>query len=160
MLVVFNPRIKKYEGFSDLMGLCEFLFVDNLTKDDPFVIMAALKSGPGCLVVSNDLFRTHGVALTSDDSKRLFTKWQRRHQVKHFNSSNPNPSHFLVSKASHFILLKVSCFHFCFCLQIPPKHPLVATKTGSHWHLPIKPGPVDAGQPELLVPKQWLCIKL
>uniref|UniRef100_A0A8B9J6B1 PRORP domain-containing protein n=1 Tax=Astyanax mexicanus TaxID=7994 RepID=A0A8B9J6B1_ASTMX len=56
-------------------------FTDNISKDDPFLLYAALHSGNNCKFVSRDLMRDHKACLPDSATRRLFFKWQRGHQL-------------------------------------------------------------------------------
>ena len=49
------------------------------SKDDPFMIYAALFNGPGTCIVTRDELRNHYCLM--EDMKFLFRRWQRQHQI-------------------------------------------------------------------------------
>ncbi|XP_069955700.1 mitochondrial ribonuclease P catalytic subunit-like [Cherax quadricarinatus] len=55
--------------------------LNNLTKDDGFFIYAALQSGYGTKVVTNDLLRDHLFRLGQTTLRETFRRWQRIHQI-------------------------------------------------------------------------------
>nr|XP_053645890.1 mitochondrial ribonuclease P catalytic subunit-like [Cherax quadricarinatus] len=52
-----------------------------MTKDDGFFIYAALQSGYGTKVVTNDLLRDHLFRLGQTTLRETFRRWQRIHQI-------------------------------------------------------------------------------
>ncbi|KFM74714.1 Mitochondrial ribonuclease P protein 3, partial [Stegodyphus mimosarum] len=55
--------------------------INDISQDDPFVVYAALASGPHTLFVSLDLMRDHMSRLEDTKLIHLFKKWQQSHQV-------------------------------------------------------------------------------
>ncbi|GFQ74038.1 mitochondrial ribonuclease P protein 3 [Trichonephila clavata] len=51
------------------------------SEDDPFMVYAALASGPDCCIVSQDLMRDHVARLDNPKLIWLFKRWQQTHQI-------------------------------------------------------------------------------
>ncbi|TMS20892.1 Mitochondrial ribonuclease P catalytic subunit [Larimichthys crocea] len=109
-------------------------FTENISKDDPFLLYAALHSGNHCQFVSRDLMRDHKACLPDGATRRLFFKWQRGHQ--------------LVLDGSVFTGRRVRF------LSIPNYDTIVQTSEDS-WHLPFD-DTEDRSSCE--VPLRWLCL--
>lgn len=50
--------------------------------DDPFVLEAAITSGPKTIIVSRDLMRGHRFLLEDPDLRDIFKKWQLSNQYQ------------------------------------------------------------------------------
>lgn len=51
------------------------------SKDDPFVLYAAMYSGLGTKVLTRDLMRGHKFLLKDDQMKSVFQKWLQKHRL-------------------------------------------------------------------------------
>lgn len=60
---------------------------DNLSQDDPFLLYAALKSGPTTDFFSRDLMRGHSFLL-GPELKKVFRRWQQEHQYSLITTTN------------------------------------------------------------------------
>ncbi|KAF8795888.1 mitochondrial ribonuclease P catalytic subunit-like [Argiope bruennichi] len=69
-------------------------YTSNSSQDDPFMVYAALASGPEAFIVSQDLMRDHIARL--DDPKLIwqFKRWQQTHQI-YLSVSEDNKLKFL-----------------------------------------------------------------
>lgn len=59
----------------------KLFYTDNISQDDPFLLYAALASGPNTLFLSVDLMRDHISRLQDPYTIQLFKKWQQSHQI-------------------------------------------------------------------------------
>uniref|UniRef100_A0A1A9VSH8 Mitochondrial ribonuclease P catalytic subunit n=1 Tax=Glossina austeni TaxID=7395 RepID=A0A1A9VSH8_GLOAU len=110
---------------------------DNLSQDDPFLLYAALKSGPNTDIFSRDLMRQHAYLLGSE-LKYIFRQWQQQHQYS------------LVTKtASGRIVIKE-----------PTRHLVCAHKTESTWHIPYKMQYTLHSSDSFEIPEHWLCLNI
>uniref|UniRef100_A0A1B0FKU0 PRORP domain-containing protein n=1 Tax=Glossina morsitans morsitans TaxID=37546 RepID=A0A1B0FKU0_GLOMM len=110
---------------------------DNLSQDDPFLLYAALKSGPKTDIFSRDLMRQHAYLLGSE-LKHIFRQWQQQHQYS------------LVTKtASGRILIKE-----------PTRHLVCAHKIKSTWHIPYKMQYTLHSSDSFEIPEHWLCLNM
>jgi len=87
VLVIDRDRIKEYNNNKLYKGLCKISTVVTLgkvTQDDPYMILAALHSGQGCRIVTNDYLRQHCYLLAKESPAlaKLFTEWQLSHQIR------------------------------------------------------------------------------
>lgn len=57
----------------------KIFLTDNLSQDDPFLLYAAIKSGPTTDFFSRDLMRSHSYLL-GNEMKGIFRRWQQEHQ--------------------------------------------------------------------------------
>ncbi|XP_048218454.1 mitochondrial ribonuclease P catalytic subunit [Perognathus longimembris pacificus] len=110
-------------------------FADNISKDDPFLLYAALNSGNHCKFITKDLLRDHKACLRDAKTQRLFTKWQQGHQLAIINSS-------LRSKITFQHILR---------------YDTVVQTTGDSWHIPYDEDLVERYSYE--VPTKWLCLQ-
>lgn len=60
---------------------------DNLSQDDPFLLYAAIKSGPTTDFFSRDLMRGHSFLL-GPELKKIFRRWQQEHQYSLITTTN------------------------------------------------------------------------
>ncbi|KAL9881105.1 mitochondrial ribonuclease P catalytic subunit [Glossina fuscipes] len=110
---------------------------DNLSQDDPFLLYAALKSGPKTDIFSRDLMRQHAYLLGSE-LKCIFRQWQQQHQYS------------LVTKTgSGKILIKEPTRYLC-----------CAHKTESTWHIPFKMQYTLHSSDSFEIPEHWLCLNI
>lgn len=109
-------------------------FANNLSKDDPFVLYAAMYSGLGTYVVSRDLMRDHKYCLHSARLSSLFRRWQLCQQL----GFTMNP--------------ETGKFNF----MPPVKYNPVIQKTDSCLHIPC----TELDHPEYTcdLPIRWLCM--
>lgn len=51
------------------------------SKDDPFVLYAAMYSGLGTKILTRDLMRGHKFLLKDSELKNIFQKWLQKHRL-------------------------------------------------------------------------------
>lgn len=51
------------------------------SKDDPFVLYAAMYSGLGTKILTRDLMRSHKFLLRDPKIKSIFEKWLQKHRL-------------------------------------------------------------------------------
>lgn len=51
------------------------------SKDDPFVLYAAMYSGYNTKILTRDLMRGHKFLLKNTEMKRVFQKWLQKHRL-------------------------------------------------------------------------------
>lgn len=110
-------------------------YVSNITQDDPYLIYAALASGPKTLLVSDDMMRDHMSRLPDPQSLHLFKKWQQSHQVYLQKGENENE----------------------ILLMGPLKHAItIQGNMGKGWHVPFDNEMKREPYEEL---NNWLCVQ-
>lgn len=109
----------------------------NISQDDPFLLYAAMFSGPHTTFVSRDLMRSHKFLLQDRALRKIFRLWQQKNQLLLRNMGRGN---VVVKPALAF-------------------NPNVQQGPGSVWHIPydkdysLKPKQLyDA-------PLHWLCLR-
>ena len=120
-----------------------------MTEDDPYIMLAALQSGPTCKVVTNDLLRQHFHLLWRLDPElgKAFTEWQVGHQVM-------VPAHRAYARN-----LPPEHIHFTDPVIVnPPKHALAASHSPPFFHLPLAPNREEQVLTSLALPSQWICL--
>uniref|UniRef100_UPI00398EACF7 mitochondrial ribonuclease P catalytic subunit isoform X2 n=1 Tax=Pristiophorus japonicus TaxID=55135 RepID=UPI00398EACF7 len=110
-------------------------FTANISEDDPFLLYATIHSGNHCKFLSRDLMRDHKACLSDKDSRRLFFKWQRGHQLV---LSTYNPGYKMK-------------------FEIIPKYDTIVQTTNNTWHIPYDEEGVERCSYE--VPHKWLCLQ-
>ncbi|KFB37460.1 AGAP001968-PA-like protein [Anopheles sinensis] len=114
-----------------------FLFLtEDLSQDDPFLLYAALESGPQTDFFSRDLMRKHSFML-GDTVSGIFKRWQQEHQ---YSLLSILPDGRVMIKA-------------------PFKYELYAHKSvDNRWHVPL----VECGYriPKVEKQPEWLCLSI
>ncbi|XP_078418877.1 mitochondrial ribonuclease P catalytic subunit isoform X1 [Cetorhinus maximus] len=110
-------------------------FTANISEDDPFLLYATIHSGNHCKFLSRDLMRDHKACLSDKNTRRLFFKWQRGHQLV---LSRYNPGHKMK-------------------FEIIPKYDTIVQTTDDTWHIPYDEEGVERCSYE--VPRKWLCLQ-
>ncbi|GAB6020663.1 hypothetical protein CHUAL_003333 [Chamberlinius hualienensis] len=84
VLVLGREHMKAWpkEVFDEVKRESIMFFTDNLSKDDPFLLYAALYSGQGTKFISKDMMRDHKFALDDKLLASYFRKWQKAHQIE------------------------------------------------------------------------------
>ncbi|XP_055330201.1 mitochondrial ribonuclease P catalytic subunit-like isoform X2 [Paramacrobiotus metropolitanus] len=115
----------------------KLFYAENISQDDPFLLYAALFSGPQCDFMSSDLMRDHRFKLESKENQdalqKVFLKWQRTHQLQ-------------ILKVFPDGTVK---------LKPPMRFDTVAQWTKDSMHIPYESG-VPRGLHE--IPTNWLCL--
>ena len=147
MLVIHREEIKKSKTFSALSSIATVVTLSQVSQDDPYMILAALRCGPSCQIVTNDFLRQHYNILCSEDPSlaMLFSKWQVSSQVRiiAFQGYSGKKYKSEVSKADPL-------FYW------PVKHDLVSQCSLPLWHLPVRPSDTING---FYIPETWVCIQ-
>ncbi|KAM4690374.1 mitochondrial ribonuclease P catalytic subunit [Rhinophrynus dorsalis] len=118
-----------------LQQRADCFFLDNISEDDPFLLYASLNSGSHCCFLTRDLMRDHKACLPDAQTKRLFFKWQRGHQLV-LPFYTPGSRVHLHPIESYDTILQ---------------------STDVSWHIPYDKVGVDRASFE--VPKTWLCLQ-
>jgi ribonuclease P protein 3 len=113
-----------------------FLTEDS-SQDDPFMLYAALKSGPKTNLCSRDLMRGHS-HLLDPESKRLFRRWQQQHQYSVITTTEKGE-----------VLIKE-----------PIAFELRAHKINDHWHIPFSADHFQLAHQSFELPTCWICLKI
>ena len=152
VLVIDRKRIKEYNNNKLYKALCKMSTVvtlGNVTQDDPYMLLAALHSGQGCRIVTNDYLRQHCYLLAKESPAlaRLFTEWQLAHQIRISEFSGYKgvlTKHEVTRADPQFIW--------------PITHTLSAQHDQAHtWHIPIMSKETLHG---LNITSNFLCIRL
>ncbi|KAE8587407.1 hypothetical protein XENTR_v10021963 [Xenopus tropicalis] len=118
-----------------LQQRADCFFIDNISEDDPFLLYASLNSGSHCCFLTRDLMRDHKSCLPDAQTKRLFFKWQRGHQLV-------LPFY---TPGRKVLLQPIMCYD------------TIVQRTDFSWHIPYDKMGVDRASFE--VPKTWLCLQ-
>ena len=145
VLVIHRAEIRKSPDFDSISKMAKVVILGKVTQDDPYMILAALHSGSGCRMVTNDHLRQHCVSLAkgSPGLAKLFTEWQVAHQVRitHFSYSGAGNKNKASRAEPQFVW--------------PVTHSLVAEQVQPFWHIPIMPKDTHHG---FIIPSAWLCV--
>lgn len=130
-MVIDRERIKEFNNNKLYQELCKMSTVVTLsavTQDDPYMILAALHSGQGCKILTNDYLRQHHylLAKASPTLGKLFTKWQVSHQI-----SISEFSGYTGALTKHDVTRADPKFDW------PVNHTFVAHQAQQFWHIPV-----------------------
>ncbi|XP_023227183.1 mitochondrial ribonuclease P protein 3-like [Centruroides sculpturatus] len=70
---------RKY--MDSIQQMAHVFYTDNISQDDPFMIYAAVYSGPKTLVMTKDLLRNHKFSLQDPTLAMYFERWRSTHQM-------------------------------------------------------------------------------
>jgi len=150
VLVIDRDRIKEYNNnklYKDLCKMSTVVTLGKVTQDDPYMILAALHSGQGCRIVTNDYLRQHCYLLAKESPAlaKLFTEWQLSHQIR-------------ISEFSGYkgVLTKHEVTRADPQFTWPITHSLSTQHDAAHiWHIPIMSNETLNG---LNITNNFLCI--
>lgn len=108
------------------------------SKDDIFILYAALSSGPNSFILSNDFMRQHKHAI-GRQFNNLFKLWQQQHWYGYTTDTN---------KAIKLVK--------------PMQFKMYCHKINDCWHLPFKSQEeIDSNTWSYYeLPKNWICVRL
>lgn len=110
---------------------------DDLSQDDPYLLYAAIKSGPTTDFFSRDLMRSHSFLL-GKELGLIFRRWQQLHQ------------YWLIHASDNGKMLVKEPVKFC----------TNAHQVDNVWHIPFdeefNPQTIQGSE----MSKNWLCVKL
>lgn len=109
------------------------------SKDDPFIIYAALHGGPNTNIITHDMLRNHAYLL-GPEMKPVFQRWQQKHQ---YNIADISPDGILK-------------------LQPSIQYNVYGHKNNGIWHIPFM-AEFNHKVTELYaynMPEQWACFQL
>ncbi|XP_058448008.1 mitochondrial ribonuclease P catalytic subunit [Malaya genurostris] len=116
-----------------------FLFLtEDLSQDDPFLLYAALESGPHTDFFSRDLMRKHSFLL-GDELCTVFKQWQQQHQYS-----------LLTIKPDGKVLIRTPFQYELFAHQLPGD--------SKCWHVPLVEDCLKLHKLEKQT--NWLCLKI
>ncbi|XP_062557657.1 mitochondrial ribonuclease P catalytic subunit [Armigeres subalbatus] len=115
-----------------------FLFLtEDLSQDDPFLLYAALESGPHTDFFSRDLMRRHSFLL-GDELGGVFKRWQQEHQYS------------LLSITNDGRVIINSPFQYDMFAHCSPEN-------ANRWHVPLVENSVKI--PKVEKQACWLCVE-
>ncbi|XP_065608915.1 mitochondrial ribonuclease P catalytic subunit [Cyrtonyx montezumae] len=130
-----NSSNWKREIMKEMQNKADFFFAENISEDDAFLLYATLRSGKHCKFVTRDFLRDHKACLSGSETRHLFRKWQRGHQIA--VSSSAGGKH---------IIFWPACSYDC-----------VVQTTGDTWHIPYKD--IFEEKYSYQIPRKWLCLQ-
>ncbi|XP_009983578.1 PREDICTED: mitochondrial ribonuclease P protein 3, partial [Tauraco erythrolophus] len=131
--MLINSSNWKREIMKEMQNKAHFFFAENISEDDPFLLYATLRSGKHCKFVTRDFLRDHKACLSDSQTRHLFRKWQRGHQIA----------------------FSVEGKHINFLPAF--RYDCVVQTTGDTWHIPYKDTFEEKYSYE--APRKWLCIQ-
>lgn len=112
-------------------------FTQDLSQDDPYLLYAALKSGPKANFCSRDLMRSHAFLL-GDELKPIFQKWRQSHQYQ-------------LITARHLLNP---------IIKNPSQYKRSAHQVNNVWHIPFVEEEASKLDTELQEEFKWVCLPL
>nr|CAG4638706.1 EOG090X0CGF [Cyclestheria hislopi] len=118
----------------EIQKKASFFTTEDMSRDDPFLLYAALHSGRGTHFLSDDLMRDHMFRLKDHNLASLFRQWQHSSQLQ------------LVQVHADGRVR----------IQLPAKYWTITQCNNGHWHIPY-----DDGSPRFTyqLPETILCLK-
>ncbi|GAB1609638.1 mitochondrial ribonuclease P catalytic subunit-like [Argonauta hians] len=134
ILVIGRKYMKRWpeKDINVIKKLASCFFLEDISEDDPYLLYAALYSGPKCLFISSDEMRDHKFCL-GEEYGEVFRRWQFSHQIQ-LERVRPN---------GHVIF------------QWPRKEDIRTQKSPSGWHIPFDDQEV---KPSWQGTNTWLCL--
>ncbi|XP_053330566.1 mitochondrial ribonuclease P catalytic subunit isoform X2 [Spea bombifrons] len=130
-----DSRVWQRRHLDLLQQRADCFFLHNTSEDDPFLLYASLYSGNHCYFLTRDLMRDHKASLPDPQTRRLFFKWQRGHQL-----IIP-----FYAPGSKVYLQPTRCYD------------TILQSTDLSWHVPYDKMGVTRATFE--VPETWLCLQ-
>ncbi|XP_043261739.1 mitochondrial ribonuclease P catalytic subunit [Colletes gigas] len=144
VLIIGRQHMKCIPIVKNLQEQATFFFVDNISKDDPFLLYAALASKSNTKIISNDFMRQHKFCLDDSKLRILFKKWQCTHQYKMVESRN---------SVQLKLLNSVGCDGLHYVHSGAQKH-------NNCWHVPFQNASTTAMNVEYVHEKNWICFNM
>ncbi|KAK3600908.1 hypothetical protein CHS0354_013285 [Potamilus streckersoni] len=137
VLVIGRKHIGKTNFVQFIQERAHLFLVENESKDDPFLIYAALYSGKSSFIVTSDCLRTQKFHL-SEHMQFVFEKWQRARQI---------------------IILKVS-ENGRMDIKYPIEYDLAIQQDPGGWHIPyIAEKEDEINKPVFELTERFLCLR-
>ncbi|XP_025196412.1 mitochondrial ribonuclease P catalytic subunit [Melanaphis sacchari] len=126
--------------FNFIKENAHIFFTNDLSKDDPFVLYAAMYSGINTKILTRDLMRGHKFLLKDVHVKSIFQKWLQKHRLR------------LKIRAGDEIIIKDPITY----LQATQE-----TENGLIWHMPYQEFKERGSwsKPDSS-PDKWMCIQM
>jgi Protein-only RNase P len=138
ILVMIRKHVLKWSGAAKLIPeirkKAQLFAVDNLSRDDLFILYATVRGGRGAQFVSEDLMRNHMFNLKDSRLEVLFRQWLRMSQVR------------IVKILNNGRVIT----------EPMPRVITIAQSEGKNWHIPFDDGTVRS---KFEIPNTWLCLK-
>ncbi|XP_076640262.1 mitochondrial ribonuclease P catalytic subunit [Colletes latitarsis] len=144
VLVIGRKHMKLLPITKQLQEKATFFFVDNLSKDDPFLLYAALASKNNTKIVSKDFMRQHKFSLNDVKLCNLFKKWQCTHQYTIVENRN---------SVRLMLLNKVGCEGVHYINSGTQKH-------NNCWHIPFQTTSTSIMHIESVHENNWICFNM
>uniref|UniRef100_S4RH08 Mitochondrial ribonuclease P catalytic subunit n=1 Tax=Petromyzon marinus TaxID=7757 RepID=S4RH08_PETMA len=132
MLKNSNSWLREHMNIVRTQADC--FLMENISKDDPFLLYACLHSGNHCWFVTRDLLRDHCARLTEPIMRHLFRKWQRGHQL----------------------VLETYIPKGQIIFKTVPSFDTVLQTTTKSWHIPYDKDGIERSH--IQVPGNWVCM--
>ncbi|XP_055303152.1 mitochondrial ribonuclease P catalytic subunit-like [Sitodiplosis mosellana] len=138
VLVVGRKHMNRWPKMNAIRQMATVFLVDDISKDDIFLLYAALYSGPNSYILSNDYMRQHKFAI-GQQFDALFKKWQQEHWYG-----------FTIGTDKPIELVKPMAFK------------MYSHKIGDFWHLPFKTNAEIESKTwnQYDQPKNWACVRI
>ncbi|XP_031628172.1 mitochondrial ribonuclease P catalytic subunit-like [Contarinia nasturtii] len=137
VLVVGRKHMNRWPNINNIRKIATLFLVDNISKDDIFLLYAAMHSGQNSYILSNDFMRDHKFAIGRYNE--LFKLWQQEQWYG-----------FTLGQNKPIELVK------------PMQYKMYIHKVGDYWHLPFKTNEhLEAKMwNSYELPEDWACIRI
>lgn len=136
VLIIGRRHVKYMIEKLNLSQLANYFFVDNLSKDDPFILYAAFASGRNARIVSNDFMRQHKFAINDIELNILFKRWQLSQQYTFLKEEQD------VDKLTQNLSIDA-----------------IAHKQSNRWHIPYAPDSTQSRKKQKFG-ENWICFNM
>ena len=137
VLVIARKHVLKHVDRQNVSSKAKFFYVNDMSKDDLFMLYAALTSGYNTRIVSEDFMRQHKFALNDVELRVLFKRWQISRQYIHKHNMkkpmNMNQLHGIL----HGVQKQTNC-----------------------WHIPLQCSLAESQRIDYIDPNEWCCLKI
>ncbi|XP_076172737.1 mitochondrial ribonuclease P catalytic subunit [Ptiloglossa arizonensis] len=141
ILVIGRKHLRKLRIIKDIEKYVTVYFVENTTKDDLFILYAALESGKGTKMVTRDFMRQYKFALYDAELGVVFKRWQYLHQYSIASNLNNKLllSHTVNNPNERYINIGIQ-------------------KVNNYWHIPFCDK--NSMRPDYINDHKWFCFAM
>ncbi|XP_053996318.1 mitochondrial ribonuclease P catalytic subunit-like isoform X1 [Hylaeus anthracinus] len=151
VLVIGRNYLTKFKWIKNLQTKATFFFVDDSSKDDPFVLYATLLNGNNAKFISQDLMRQHKFDLEDGESRALFKRWQFTHQytfTAHLSPFNLSSNTIDLTLMQNYVTTNTNYIHSS------------VHKQNNCWHIPFQLNAIAIQRVNYVHSNHWACFNM